>query len=91
MKWIISGALAGWAAIVRLAWVLADRRIHICFRADTETACTLRATAARDAVLTGGLTIALLGLIATAAVLRWRRLKLRAPDEAIRVWPRRVK
>ena len=65
MKWIAFGALAGWAGIVRLAWVLADRRIAVCHY-DTEGACALRATAARDAVLTSGLIVALLVVVALA-------------------------
>lgn len=74
MKRIITLGLIGWTAIVALAWWLADRRIGAC-RYDSGGACELRATAARDIVLTGGLTVALVALllVGTAAELIRRR------------------
>lgn len=57
MKRIASLALIGWAGIAWLAWHLADQRIRICGSYDP--ACTIKATAARDATLTNGLTVGL--------------------------------
>ena len=47
---IVAGT--AWAAIVALAWWLANKRIAIC--GDYENACALRATATRDNVLVWG-------------------------------------
>lgn len=66
MKRILGFGLAGWAAIVGLAWWLADRRIALC--GYDESGCKLRATAARDTVLTSGLTVA---LVVAVAALTW--------------------
>ena len=72
MKRIVGRALAGWAAIVALAWWLANKRILIC---EWERACMVRTVASRDAVLTGGLTVALVGLIVVAFLMRSGRIK----------------
>lgn len=83
MKWIIGGAVTGWAGIVWLAWTLADKRIALC---EYEMPCIVRATAARDATLIWGLGIGLAAAVAfaLAAWLRGYRFSLptRAPREA---------
>jgi hypothetical protein len=59
---IFAVALAGWAAIMAVAWRLADARIPVCKEADTYTAeanCIIHATATRDNILTLGLSGAL--------------------------------
>lgn len=66
MRRIAVTAAVGWGWIVWLGWSLADRRIAICDYSDD--ACQLRATAARDAVLTHGLTVLLVGAILAALV-----------------------
>jgi hypothetical protein len=64
MKWIGGIALTGWGAIVWLAWWLADQRLQRCGGyAWTGEPCHMRAAAARDAVLTHGLTVALVALL----------------------------
>lgn len=65
MKRIATGAAFGWAVIVLLAWSLAYRRIGICgqYGDASDIACRMRATAARDAVLTHGLTVLLIGAV----------------------------
>ncbi|MFM6933203.1 MAG: hypothetical protein ACKOUT_13290 [Novosphingobium sp.] len=68
MRRIAGAALAGWLAIVGLAWVLADRRIAICppinaYSNAADVACVVRGTAARDGVLTHGLTVALVMVV----------------------------
>lgn len=65
-NWIVGGAT--WAAIVALAWWLADRRIQLCGYA--ENACILRATATRDDILVRGLSFALAALL-LFFVFRW--------------------
>jgi hypothetical protein len=75
-RWIIVFGLVGWGGIVGLSWYLADARISICRRADTYTAeanCMVRATAVRDDLLTFGLTVALVGILAIAIVAVTRR------------------
>ena len=78
MKWIALGTLTGWAGIVWLAWALADSRVAICYFGDER--CKITATAARDAVLIGGLTVALVGLAVAGcvALVRSGRLNLRS-------------
>lgn len=66
MRRIAIAAAVGWGWIVWLGWSLADRRIAICGYG--EEACRLRATAARDAVLTHGLTVLLIGVVVVAMV-----------------------
>lgn len=83
MKWIVLATFAGWAAIVRLAWVLADRRIGQCYELDTD--CELRATAARDAVLTGGLTVALVAGFALAVVWWIARQRLNRSNGSVTI------
>jgi len=70
MKRIVAGGLLGWAGIVALGWWLAQQRIELCpgWPDYADKACVIRATAARDAVLTGGLTVALVGLLLVVAV-----------------------
>jgi len=62
---IVTLGLTGWAGIVGLSWWLADRRVALC--GYDETACKVRATAARDTVLTSGLTVALALILIVAA------------------------
>lgn len=64
MRRIAAAAAVGWGWIVWLGWSLADRRIDICGYG--EEGCRLRATAARDAVLTHGLTVLLVGVVVAA-------------------------
>lgn len=66
MKRIICSGFAGWASIVALTWWLADRRIALCGYG--EAGCRVRAAAARDAVLTNGLTIGLAAVLAVATM-----------------------
>ena len=69
--WIVGIGLSAWGGIVGLSWWLAAARIAICQRAGTYTAeanCMVRATAARDNVLTIGLTVALVVAVVTALV-----------------------
>lgn len=78
-KRIIAGALAGWVGIVATGWVMADDRIQLCShdwsgRID-DPACLIRTTAARDYVLTSGLTIALIG--AVVAAFAWSAVRSR--------------
>lgn len=65
MRRIVTLGLIGWAGIVGLSWWLADRRVALC--GYDETACKVRATAARDTVLTSGLTAALALILIVAA------------------------
>lgn len=73
--WITAGT--AWAAIVALAWWLADARIEIC--GDHDMPCVLRATATRDNVLLwgGSIALALFVLLALAGQVRIGRLNLR--------------
>lgn len=87
IKRIIAGGLVGWAGIVALAWWLAQMRIEICDKASAtaEASCAVRATAARDHVLTSGLTVALIGAVVAAfawSVIRSRNGNQRAVIEA---------
>lgn len=77
MKRIVAGASVGWAGVVGLTWWLAHLRIEICSAASSsaEANCAVRATAARDDVLTSGLTVALVAAI--LAALAWSMLKAR--------------
>lgn len=66
MKRIAAGAASGWGLIVLLSWSLAQRRIGICGASGydaSDIACRMRATAARDAVLTHGLSVLLVGAV----------------------------
>lgn len=66
MKRIATAAAFGWGVIVLLSWSLAQRRIGICGGSGydaSDIACRMRATAARDAVLTHGLTVLLIGAV----------------------------
>ena len=82
MKWIVIAGLAGWAGIVWLAWTLANDRIGPgCAHTHCEKLFTQR-----DAVLTNGLTVALVALIAVAvlALVRSERLKRGGANQAQR-------
>src|SRR3990167_6766806 len=92
MRWIATGALAGWLGIVWLAYVLAEQRMAACgYSPFYDRACALRVTTARDNILIGGLTIGLLAVIALAYLwVRHDRLKRRsaAQPEATPEQPR---
>ena len=69
MKRIALVGFTGWAGIVWLAWTLADARLGpLCRYRQLE--CNARLVAQRDAVLTNGLTVALVGLLALMLVTR---------------------
>ena len=68
MKRIALVGFTGWAGIVDLAWNLANDRIDACSYGSN--GCELRAIAARDAVLTNGLTVALVALLVLMLVAR---------------------
>lgn len=70
MKWIALGVLTGWTALVALAWWLADRRIALCYRLETD--CIVRATTSRDNVLLWGPAVGLALLVALALAHRQR-------------------
>ncbi|MFM5954208.1 MAG: hypothetical protein ACKOPE_07895 [Novosphingobium sp.] len=70
MKRIVIGSLIGWSGIVGLGWWLADRRVHLCGNYDP--ACVIKATAARDAALTNGLTVALVMCVGFAVLTGFR-------------------
>lgn len=90
MKWIITAGLAGWAGIVALAWNMADHRIARCYYLEND--CIIRAAANRDAVLTGGLTVALVAMLGVAVLsLRLKRTSHRIPREANQAGPKRLK
>lgn len=78
MKRIVLMALTGWAAIVWLAYTLADRRVGWC---SAYRDCIERAQITRDNVLVWGAIIALLGLI-VAAVIEWRATRGQGPSSA---------
>lgn len=92
MKWIVSLGLTGWAGIVALAWRLADDRLGaLChYRAEH---CDARLVAQRDAVLTNGLTVALVALLglALAGWLRKERLKAQVQHAASQAGPRTLR
>lgn len=68
MKWILSAALAGWCGIIALSWHLAQARIKICGCCDER--CEVAQQSTRDALLIGGLVVALvLGVILARLVL----------------------
>lgn len=83
--------LLGWSAIVGLGWKLANDRLGaMChYRAEY---CDPKLVAQRDAVLTNGLTVALVALIALALAgwLRRERLRTPAPRAANRAEPRKL-
>lgn len=76
-NWIVIGAAR--AAIVALAWWLADNRIGVC--GDFESGCRVQVTAARDCVLVWGaiVPLALFVLLTIAGRARIRRINLRWP------------
>lgn len=84
MKWLWGGVAAAWAAIVALAWALADRRIDLCA---FEKKCLLATTATRDAVLIWGASVPL-AVFVLALLLGMVRLNLarrgRGPASASR-------
>lgn len=87
MEWVSGFVLTGWAAIVAVAWNLADKRIGEC---NFESECMRAATETRDAVLIWGPGIWLLALVVLAlfGMLPGRRVSRRgakpgpAPQEA---------
>jgi hypothetical protein len=99
--WIVGAGLAGWAGIVGLSWWLADERAGLCGHFDNvindsfrvigrqfvgDRDCYIRALVIRDGVLTMGLTVALVGLLAVAIVwaMRGRVIRLAArPGERV--------
>lgn len=91
MKWIVALGLAGWAGVVALGWKLADERLGaLChYRAEH---CDPKLIAQRDAVLTNGLTVALVAAIAFALAVWLRRERLKAPTlrEANQAGPRKL-
>ena len=86
MKRIAVAAALGWGSIVWLGWSLADRRIAICgsWTDASDVACRLRATAARDAILTHGLTVALVAGVSMALLAGGWSRRLTAGKERIR-------
>lgn len=62
---IAAVTITGWAAIVAVAWKLANARIALCYM--TETECIVRTTAARDNVLIAGMVVALVIAVALIA------------------------
>ena len=75
VKRIVAGGFIGWAGIVALAWWLAHWRIEMC---RFESNCVIRTTAARDHILTSGLTVALIG--AVLAAVTWSVIRARNGD-----------
>lgn len=73
---IFALALAAWGFIVRLSYQMAQARIKLCYGADD---CDIRAAAARDYVLTVGLTVALVASI--IAALLWTRTLPSLPSQ----------
>lgn len=73
-----------WAAIIGLAWRLADQRILLCRGDDgygnlvaATPACIIQATASRDMLLVGGLIVALIASVASLLMARYYRRGLR--------------
>lgn len=81
MRRIAVVAAVGWGWIVWLGWSLADRRIAICGYG--EEGCRIRATAARDAVLTHGLTVLLIGAVIAAVVAGGVLNRFRRPGSGV--------
>ncbi len=77
MKRIAIAASVGWAAILGLAWYLANARIRLCEYGATN--CIVRTTAARDSTLVYGLSIGLIVGVMTA-ILVMAGSRARAPD-----------
>lgn len=91
MKWIVTLGLLGWAGIVALGWKLADERLgSLCHFMPQR--CDPKLVAQRDAVLTNGLTVALVALLALALAVwvRKERLKDPAPQAANQAEPRKL-
>ena len=87
MKRLAAAALTCWAGIVMLGWWLADRRLERCanYRWD-DNPCVMRALTARDTVLTGGLTAALVAMIGLVLVLRADRSRSNRVDQIDGHW-----
>ena len=81
MKWIVGGAVLGWAGIVALAWHLAGARIAFC---QWDGDCMVRTTAARDATLIYGLSFGLLGAIGFGLIVAFRNQRLNRSEHAPR-------
>lgn len=88
MKWIITLGLAGWTAIVALAWLLAEQRRLDCWLHDS--GCIERAGASRDAVLIWGPGIALAVLLVLGLAARARLNRARGPASTNRVAQHRL-
>ena len=77
MKRLAIVLAVGWAALVELAYVLADRRIAICTPFGDahlqDITCTLRATAARDATLIWGIGLALVAIAVLLVISQLRQ------------------
>ncbi len=73
MRWILSAALAGWCGIIALGWHLADARIARCF---PDYPCMVRQQATRDALLIGGLMVALVLAVILARLVLLERERL---------------
>lgn len=83
MKWIVIAGLTGWGGIVWLSWLQADRLLRWACASYTP-GCRERLAAQRDAVLTNGLTVALVALLGVACFVAWRRSRLNRPNQAPR-------
>lgn len=84
MKWMIGGVLAAWAAIVWLAWTLADRRmVGTCYQQVRGIGCDIGAIAVRDWILVAGFAVPLILFVALAlaGVLRLNRRQQSASRE----------
>ncbi len=81
MKWIALGTAIGWTGIVWLAYRLADARTGPLCHFDANY-CDAKLLAARDAVLTGGLTVALAATALSAVLVVLRNERLNRPGQA---------
>jgi hypothetical protein len=76
---IVASGLGGWLAIVAIAWRMADNRIAVAcgpFAGLEDPQCLASMQAKRDAILTGGLAVALAFIIISMivfAVIKARR------------------
>ena len=77
MNRAIAGALAGWTAIVVLAWGLAELRLTRCeYWRFSDSPCIMHALTVRDAVLIWGpaVPVAILALVGLVRLLSQQRL-----------------
>ena len=80
MKRILSAALAAWCGIIALGWHLADARIDRCYGFP----CREAQAATRDALLIGGLMVALVLAVIIARLVLIERARLNPIDQAPR-------